>query len=136
MFLYQMTRYSQRFLNNASLCGKIFWYSNIVYYWCALKALLCKNWFYFFFLIFCHPKVPPYFRTTRLSFFKCFAFPKFTSLSQKSDMNYSIRVIFVKVIIMIQINFIKIYSNNISLISNKCDLIKIFIMKEYIIMRV
>ena len=26
------------------------------YYWCALKALLSKNWFYFFFLIFWHAK--------------------------------------------------------------------------------
>ena len=39
-----------------SLCGKKFQYSQIVY---KLKALLNKNWFYFFFHIFSHAKSPP-----------------------------------------------------------------------------
>ena len=48
-------------------------------------------------------------------------------------MNNSIRIFFIKIIIIIKINFIKIYSKNMSLISNKCDFIKILIKKKYII---
>ena len=52
------------------------------YYWCTLKALLCKNWFYFFFLISHHSKIPPCFRITPS--LKVFCLFKFTTLSQKS----------------------------------------------------
>ena len=48
-----------------------------------------------------------------------------------SGMNDSIRIMFIKIIIIIKINFIEIYSKNMSLISNKCDFIKVFIRKEY-----
>ena len=51
-------------------------------------------------------------------------------------MNYSIRNNYIKIIIIIKNNFINIYSKNMSLISSKCDFIKIFILKEYIIISV
>ena len=68
-----------------------------------------------------------------LIFFKCFAFFKFTTSSQKSHMNNSIRFILIKCIIIRKINFITICSKNTHLISKKCDVIKVFIKKEYII---
>ena len=101
------------------------------------NTFLSKNWFYFFFLIFLHAKLPPSFRMPRYwyqfftyLFFKCFEFLKFTTPNQKSDMNNSIRIIFIKIIT--KINFFNIYSKGMSLISNKYAFIKIFIIKEYI----
>ena len=55
---------------------------------------------------------------------------------QKSEICNSIRIIFKKIIVIIKINFIKFFSKNMSLISNKCNFIKIFIIKEYIIISV
>ena len=43
----KQVKFIKIFLTTSSPCV-----SNIVYYWCTLKALLSKNWFYFFFLIF------------------------------------------------------------------------------------
>ena len=109
---------------------KMFEYFHIVYYSCTLKALPCKSWFYFFFFVFCHAKISPSFRmhasciNCSLIFFKCFSFFKFIMPSKNSDMNNSIRTIFIKIIIIIKTNFIKIYSKNMSLESNKCDFIK------------
>ena len=39
-----------------------FWLLLSIYYSRALKRLLCKNWFYFFCLIFCEAKIPQSFR--------------------------------------------------------------------------
>ena len=63
------------------------WQNTIKLY--TLKALLSKNWFYFFFLIFCHAKIPPYFRMPRywhpkIFFTIIFTFFKFSMLDKKS----------------------------------------------------
>ena len=86
--------------------------------------LICKNFTIFY-------DVTPLALIIHLYFSKCFAPFKFASPSQNSDMNNRIRIIFTKIII--KINFFKIYSKNMFLISNKCDFITIFIIKEYII---
>ena len=66
-----------------------------------------------------------------LYFFKCFAFFKFITPSQESDMNKSFSIIFLKVIIIIiKVDFINIYYKNIHFISKKCDFTKIFIKKS------
>ena len=101
----------------------------------TLKAFLSKNWLYFFFLIFWYARIPPCFRIPHcwhyfFTFLKCFAFFKFNMSSQKSDKNNSIRVIFMKIII--KINIIKIYINNTHLITRKFDITRIFIKEEYI----
>ena len=54
---------------------------------------------------------------------KCFAFFKFTLPSQKSDIN-SVRIIFIKIIIIIKINFIKIYSKNMLSLAINVTLLK------------
>ena len=51
-------------------------------------------------------------------FFAFFAFFKFNMPSQKSDMNRSIRIIFIK---------IKIYVKNTHFVTRKCDIARIFI---------
>ena len=71
IFYVKMTRYSQRFFNYIkSLCVKMTRYSQrflnyiksqIAY---TLKALLSKNWFCYFFLVFWHAKIPPAFKMT------------------------------------------------------------------------
>ena len=106
--------------------------SNVVYYCSALKALLSKNGFYFLLSNLVTCKNSTIFQDTtllalilRLSFSKCFPFFKVTTPSQKFAMNYSISIIFINFIIIMKINFIKIYSEIMSLISNKCDFIKI-----------
>ena len=48
-------------------------------------------------------------------------------------MSNSFRIIFILTIIVIKINFIKIYTKNTRLIGKKCDYTKIFIQKEFII---
>ena len=60
----KMTKYSQTLFNYIkSLCGKMIQHSQMVY---TLKALLSKNRFYFFFFqIFSHAKIPPFFRIPR-----------------------------------------------------------------------
>ena len=65
-------------------------------------------------------------------FFKCFAFFKFTTSSQTSELNNSISIIIIKIIIFIKVNFIKIYIKNMSFISIKCDFIINLIKNKYI----
>ena len=65
-----------------------------------------------------------------LSLFKFFVFFKFNMLSQKSDKNNSIRIIFIKIII--KINIIKINMNNTHFILIKYKITRIFIKIEYI----
>ena len=65
-----------------------------------------------------------------LSFFKCFVFFKFNVSSQKSDKNNSMRIIFIKIII--NINIIKIYTKSTHFITTKCGITRIFIKIEYI----
>ena len=79
-----------------------------------LKALLSKNRFYFFFLMFWHATTSPSFRIPRYwnyiftyRFLKFFSFFIFNRTSQKSDKSNSIRLIFIKIIKKISI--IKIY---------------------------
>ena len=55
-----------------------------------------------------------------LSFFKCFLFFKFNMPSQNPDMNNSIRIIFIKIII--KINIIKIYIKNAHFITKNTTL--------------
>ena len=63
-------------------------------------------------------------------FFKCFALFKLIMSSRKFDMNSSIRIIFIKIIIIIKVNFTKIYAENSQFISKKIDFTKIFIKIE------
>ena len=49
-------------------------------------------------------------------------------VSQKSDKNNSIRIIFIKIIV--KINIIKIYTKNIHFITTKCEVPRIFIKKN------
>ena len=48
----------------------------------------------------------------------------------KLDINNSIRIIFIKIMVIFKVNFIKIYNKNTIFISKKCDLTKIFIKKS------
>ena len=91
---------------------QIFQYPHIIYDWHTLLQPLSKNRLYFFFLIFWHAKIPPSVLLVLILhayFFKCFMFFKFIMPSQKSDANDSIRIIFIKIII--KINIIMIYIN-------------------------
>ena len=67
--------------------------------------------------------------SSHIFFLKCFAFLKFNMPRQKSDMNNSIRIIFIKIII--KINIIKIYIKNTHFFTRKYDIIRIFIKVEY-----
>ena len=58
---------------------------------------------------------------------------KFIMPSHKSGINNGFKIIFLKLIIVIKVCFIKIYSKNTHFISGKCDFTNIFIKKEYII---
>ena len=62
-----------------------------------------------------------------LIFLECFAFFKYITPSQKSDMNNIIRINYIKIIILIKIKPTAV----MSLTCNKWDFIKIFIVKEY-----
>ena len=64
-----------------------------------------------------------------LYFFKCFTFFKFIVPSQRSDMNNSFKIIFMKISI-IKVNIIKIYTKNTHFITWKCDITRIFIKKS------
>ena len=64
-------------------------------------------------------------------FFKFFALFKFNMPSQKSDMNNSVRIIFI-IISIFKVNIIKIYIKNTHSIINRCDITRIFIKIEYI----
>ena len=106
----------------------------------TLKAFLSKNRFHFFFLIFCHAKIRPSFRMPSYwhlfftyRFFKCLAFSKVTTPSQKSDKNNSIRIIIVIIVLfnsIIKINIIKIYNKNTHFITTKCNITRFSINKE------
>ena len=63
--------------------------------------------------------------------FKCFAFFKLNMPSQKSDMNDSIRIIFI-LISNVKHNIIKIYIKNTHYVTNKYNIFRIFIKIEYI----
>ena len=63
--------------------------------------------------------------------FKCFAFFKLNMPSQKSDMNDSIRIIFI-LISNVNHNIIKIYIKNTHYVTNKYNIFRIFIKIEYI----
>ena len=95
---------SQRFLNYIK-CHKDF--NTLKLY--TLKALLSKNRF-------------------------CFAFFKFNIPNQKSDKNNTIRIIFIKFII--KINIIKININITHFIIIKYSITRIFIKIEYIFIRI
>ena len=95
-------------------CPKMFQHFHIVYYRCTLLQSLCKNRFFFF--LFSSADMQKFHHVlgchniginSLLIFFKFFAFFKFNMPSQKSDKNNSIRIIFIKIII--KINIIKIY---------------------------
>ena len=63
-----------------------------------------------------------------LIFFNCFVFSKSNMPIQKSDKNKSIRIIFIKFIIYI--NIIQIYTKNTHFITTKRDITRIFIKKK------
>ena len=62
--------------------------------------------------------------------FKCFAFFKFNMRSQKSDKNNTIRIIFIKTVI--KINIFKINFKNTHFSSIKYRITRIFIKVEYV----
>ena len=87
---------------------------------------MSKNWFYFILLIFWHaPILPscwlPCYRHWFFTyiFFKCFAFFQFITPRQKSDINNSFRIMFIKINI-IKVDFIKVYAKNTHFITKKC----------------
>ena len=95
-----------------------------------------ENWFFFFYssfdlqkfhhLLRCHVFLINYW----LIFLrKGLAFFKFNIRSQNSGMNNSIRTMFIKIII--KINIIKIYIKNTHFITRKHDITRIFIKLEY-----
>ena len=94
----------------------------------TLKALLSKNRFYFFFLIFwCHvtginSSLSSFLSALRFSNLVCEA---------KSDMSNSTRIIFIKISI-VKVNPIKTYIKNTYFIKTKCNTTKIFFKIEYI----
>lgn len=65
--------------------------------------------------------------------FNCISWLKITAPSESSDIINSIRIIFIKVILMIKIGFITTGSNNMPLVGNECGFIKIFNIKRYVI---
>ena len=65
--------------------------------------------------------------------FNCISWLKITAPSESSDIINSIRIIFIKVILMIKIGFITSGSNNMPLVGNECGFIKIFNIKKYVI---
>ena len=122
------------FWTKSSIWSKMFQCFSIVHYWCTLKVLHCRYWFYLFY----HAKIPPSFRMLRYKhlfffyvIFKCIPFFKFNMSSQKADMSNSFRIIFI-IISMIKVNDVKIYTKNF--ITRKYDITRIFINIEYIIM--
>ena len=103
----------------------------LLYHWCVLKVLLCRNWLYFFFhlltcihLLGCHAIGI----ISLLFFLKSFALFKVTP-RQMSNISNTIRIIFIKIIILIKFNSIKIYSKNMYLKTNKYNFIKICFIK-------
>ena len=92
-----------------------------------------------FFLIFSQAPISPScwmpcYRHKLFMFFQYFVLFKYIIPSQKFDINNNFRIIFIKIII-IKVNVIKIYMKNTHLISKKCNFTKIFIRKEYIIVK-
>ena len=65
-------------------------------------------------------------------FFKYFSLFKFIAQRQQRDMNNSFRIISIKISI-IKVNIIRIYTNSTHFITWKCDITRILIKKEYII---
>ena len=120
----------------------MFQYRHIIRYRRTLLKPFSKNWFYFFFpiipffassymqkfhhLIWCH--------ATDINFsliiFLILCIFQFEMPSRKSDKNSSIRIIFIKIIM--KINVIKIYIENNRFITRKYDITIIFIKMEYI----
>ena len=70
------------------------WYSHIGYYW-RTKTFFSRNWFYFFFPIFWHAKIQPYFRMScyRLQFFANF-FSSALYFSNLLSQNKSLTIFF------------------------------------------
>ena len=109
-------------------CGKMPQYFHIVY----IKSFTHKK--SFLFLLFKNSTI---FQNAMLlalilqfSLFKSFVFFKFNMPSQKSDMSNSIRTIFIKFII--KINVVKIYIKYTHFIKRKYDITRIFIKIESI----
>ena len=67
-------------------------------------------------------------------FLKRFMLFKSITPCHTSGRSNSFRIIFIKINI-IKVHFIKIYTNKTYFISKKCDIIRIFINKDYIIIR-
>ena len=65
--------------------------------------------------------------------FNCISWLKITAPSESSDIINSIRIIFIKVILMIKIGFITTGSNNMPLGGNECGFIKICNIKKCVI---
>ena len=68
-----------------------------------------------------------------LTFFHCFTLFKSITPSLKSNMNNSCRIIPIKINI-IKVNIINIYTKNTHFMTEKCDITRIFINKDYIIL--
>ena len=102
--------------------------------WYTLKALLNKNWYFFSFFPSVMEKLHHgiFWDATllalilHLSLFRCFAFFKSNMPSKNS---YSIRIIFIKIIIKISI--INTCTKNTHFITTNCDITRIFIKMEY-----
>ena len=125
-------------ISSPCVCDKIFQYSHIeVYYWIITQwnmVLFCflssSDIKVFYNLLQCHALgINSSLILHLYQFFTyTFAFFRFTLPSQQPDMNNSIRITFINV--FIKINFGKIYSKNMPLISSKCNFIKISLKKS------
>ena len=123
-----MTRYSKKFEMVKSSSTRILY---------TLKALLRKNWFYFFLsssdiaqfqhLLGC---LTMDINSSLITFLNPLCFFKFTLPSQKPDNTNSIRIIFIKIVI--KINTFKIYLKNTRFIIWKYNIHRICIKVEYI----
>ena len=113
---------------------------SVIYYWRASKAFSVRVGCNYFFsccekhqlhhLLRCHATG---FNFSFIFTFKNIAFFLLVMPRQKSGMNNTIRIIFIKSIIVIKVSFIVIHSKDTQLISIKFDFTKIFIKKENII---
>ena len=121
-----------------ALFNKMFQYLHIEYYRRTFLKLFSKNWFCFLFHLLTSTNATILWDAMLLALFlhlhlfKCFAFFKFVMSGEKSDKNNSIRIIFIKIII--KINITKIYIKETHSISINYNITKIFIKVEHIFM--
>ena len=128
------------FWPKSSLSGKMYRHFYIVCYH-ALKALVSKNWFYFFsFSLSCNMEKFHHISGSDATYTKYlliffYVLCVFQSYYDKPKVWHELYYMdhLHQFFFILKINFIMLYSKNVSLISNRWHFIKIFALKEYII---